>query len=103
VNGWVRYSVDFPPGLFAKGEEPRAFAKGDCRVLVGREHRNGESRLRLHLSISRVDRYPNWDEIKAARYELLPLHLTFAMLLPPPGDYVNIHPNCFHLWEVTEL
>ena len=31
---------------------------------------------------------------------LLPLALTFAQILPPPREYVNIHPNCFHLWEI---
>jgi hypothetical protein len=77
--------------------EVTVFSKGGCRVCIAQEHRGGK--LRWHLSISRDDRYPGWEEIKDARYALLPLDLTFAMLLPPPSDYVNAHPNCFHLWE----
>lgn len=53
-----------------------------------------------HLSISHPSRYPTWDEIKEARYRLLPDEIYMAMILPPSGEYVNVHENCFHLWEV---
>jgi len=68
-----------------------------CYVLVGKEA-NG----RWHLSIAHVDRYPTWDEIRDARYALVPDHITMAMLLPPREKYVNVHPCCFHLWEVRD-
>lgn len=55
-----------------------------------------------HLSISHPQRYPTWDEIHAARYGLLPDEVTMGMLLPPRGEYVNIHPNCFHLWQIRD-
>lgn len=97
-HGWVE--IDVPP--MPAGQRVRAFIKGACRVLVGHEDRHTNGILRWHLSISCEDRYPVWDEIKDARYALLPLGLTFAMLLPPPGEYVNIHPNCFHLWEIDD-
>lgn len=66
------------------------------RVIVAWEVANG-----WHLSISHPTRYPTWDEIKTARYELLPDEVTMGMLLPPSAEYVNVHPNCFHLHEVT--
>lgn len=59
-----------------------------------------------HLSIShrtgtkRPGRYPSWDEIAHARYELLPDEVTVAMLLPPPDEYVAAHPTTFHLHEI---
>lgn len=56
-----------------------------------------------HLSVSHPNRYPNWDEIKAIRYGLLPDNKTFAIVLPPSSQYVNLHQNCFHLFEVPEL
>ncbi|AYO30619.1 hypothetical protein D2962_08275 [Biomaibacter acetigenes] len=65
-----------------------------CLILISRD--DG----RLHLSISHKERYPTWDEIKQARYDLLPRTKDFAMILPKDGEYVNLHPNCFHLWEV---
>jgi hypothetical protein len=54
---------------------------------------------RYHMSISRQDRYPTWDEIKDARENLLPLGKHFVMALPPPQHYINTYSNCFHLWE----
>jgi len=53
-----------------------------------------------HLSVSHKTRYPTWDEIKYVRYKYLPNEITAALLFPPKEQYVNVHPNCFHLWEV---
>lgn len=78
----------------------RAYAKGDVRIIVSRNiYPDG---LRWHLSISCKKRYPVWDEIRDARYALLPNDCTMAMLLPPKEQYVNIHPNTFHLHEIVE-
>jgi len=78
----------------------RVYAMGDCRVLVSRDAT--PTGQRWHLSISHPDRYPTWEEIKKARYQLLPLDIVMVQVLPPPGDYVNIHPNTFHLWETFD-
>ncbi len=80
----------------------KAFEKGPSRVLISHEPRHGDGKLYWHLSISNPTRYPGWDEIKDARYNLLPLGVTFVMVLPPPNEYVNIHNNCFHLWEMPD-
>jgi hypothetical protein len=45
-------------------------------------------------------RYPTWDEIKEVRYLFCPPDATMAQLLPPVGQFVNIHETTFHLWEV---
>lgn len=56
----------------------------------------------FHLSISHRSRYPTWDEIHEARDVFLPEFREFMMVLPRRGEYVNVHPNCFHLHEVPE-
>ena len=71
----------------------RVFKKGENKILVSID--DGL----WHLSISHKDRYPTWDEIKSAREEHLPMDKTFAMYFPPSEEYVNLHQNCFHLWE----
>jgi hypothetical protein len=83
------------------GIEPgaRALQKGDLRVILARDPFNA----RWHLSISCADRYPTWDEICDARYALVPDNATMAMLLPPRSEYVNIHKNCFHLFEIDPV
>lgn len=75
------------------------FAVHEAQGFTALVSRDGPDRF-WHLSISRQDRYPVWDEIKEARYDLIPDGVTMAMFLPPKGQYVNVHPNCFHLHEV---
>jgi hypothetical protein len=81
-----------------------------CGIIVGIEPARAApvgiwvpAELELwHLSISHPERYPTWDEIADARYELVPDEVTMALLLPPRGEYVNAHPNCFHLWQIDD-
>lgn len=94
-NGWAPHGH-----LHSDACTAEVYMKGGCQVLVSREDHGGK--LRWHLSISRVNRYPHWEEIKDARYSLLPPELTFAQILPRPQDYTNIHKYCFHLWEIDD-
>jgi hypothetical protein len=73
----------------------REYLLGECPVVVTRE--GG----RWHLSISHPRRYPTWDEIAEARYRLLPKTQTFALPLPPAAEYINLHKNCFHVYEIA--
>lgn len=76
----------------------KAYRRGAFTVFVGQEW-DGK-RTAWHLSIAHPTRYPTWDEIVAARYELVPDNVTMAQLLPPSHEYVNVHRNTFHLWEI---
>jgi hypothetical protein len=78
------------------GGSAQQFKRGPLTVLLAQEEG------RWHLSISTPTRYPTWDEIADARYDLLPDALRMAMLLPPRAEYVNAHPYCFHLWETQD-
>ena len=57
-----------------------------------------------HLSVSHPSRYPTWDEIYTAWYDLVPNveHITGAILLPRKSEYVNLHPNCFHVYQLRD-
>jgi hypothetical protein len=72
----------------------RSHTLGECSVLVTREHGL------WHLSIAHPQRYPTWDEIAEARYRLLPGDVTAALILPPKGQYINFHKNCFQVLEI---
>ncbi len=72
-----------------------AYRMGELSILVAKELGHG-----WHVSIAHPDRYPTWDEIVHIRYTLLPDEVTMAMLLPPKAEYINIHTNCFQLWQV---
>lgn len=102
LNGWEETVwPEMPADLRETGT--KCFSKRSCRCLISCEPVPGVPRpaRRWHLSISCVDRYPTWDEIKDARCSLLPMGLTFAQILPPMNEYVNVHQYTFHLWEIN--
>lgn len=86
----------------------REVEDGHLSAFVTREPSGPGGKVEWHLSIShrtnehppQAGRYPTWDEIAHARYELLPGDLTFAMMLPPRSQYVAVHDTTFHLHEV---
>jgi hypothetical protein len=104
--------VEVPGPTAALPGDHRAFTStSGCNVIVAREPAKAapggiwlppEELLLWHLSISHPDRYPSWDEIGDARYQLTPGGITMALLLPPMGEYVNAHPFCFHLWQIDD-
>ena len=71
---------------------------GDCSVHVAKE--NGL----WHISCSVPYRYPTWGEIHQAWYDLVPdaANIQGAIFLPRKSEYVNIHPNCFHVYQLTD-
>ncbi len=81
-------------GIIQPGTQ--AYLMGRCKILVSPPIDDGWG---WHMSISHPKRYPKWDEIAKARYDLLPTDRVFVMVLPPQEQYVNLHDNCFHLWE----
>ncbi|MBL8162443.1 MAG: hypothetical protein JNJ61_10695 [Anaerolineae bacterium] len=54
-----------------------------------------------HMTISRDDHYPSWDEVAYAWYSLVPdaATRTGVMILPPLREYINIHEHCFQVHE----
>ncbi len=55
-----------------------------------------------HVSISKEYDYPCWDEILDIKLELFGDQKDAVMIIPKKENYVNIHKNCFHLWESPE-
>jgi hypothetical protein len=51
----------------------------------------------------RALRYPTWDEIAHARYELCPRDIDMVIILPAEDDYLAFHPTTFHLHQVDNL
>ena len=85
------------PELQAAGA--RVFGMNGCRIIISNDPPDAR-RPGWHLSISRNDRDPAWDEIATARYRLFSDIEEMAMYLPPLDEYVNLHPYTFHLHEV---
>lgn len=92
--------VEKPPYYLMAQMQPgtKIYRMGKVTIFVSPAYQEADTGW--HISISRPDRYPSWDEIAKARYELLPEEMMMVMLLPPPDEYINVHNHCFHLHEL---
>lgn len=51
----------------------------------------------LHLSVSRPNMLPSWDELKRAKAVFMGDRLAIQ-ILPPRAAYLNVHNFCLHLF-----
>jgi hypothetical protein len=72
----------------------KAYRMGGCHIICSQQ------KAGWHLTISRLDKLPSWEEVRDVRYQLIPDEATMAMLLPPRTEYVNVHPFCLQLYEI---
>lgn len=87
--------IEIPPDV-ATLLEPgaRAFRMGGCNVILSKQ------KAGWHLSISKPNKMPTWEEVRDARYALIPDEATMALLLPPQSEYVNVHEFCLQMYEI---
>jgi len=52
----------------------------------------------VHISVSRPDRLPSWEELTKVKNEFLGEDVEAYQVLPRKEDYVNTHRYCLHLW-----
>ena len=75
--------------------KPGVYRLGRCYIIVSIDPGVG-----WHLSISAKEHLPSYNEIKAARYLLIPDEVTMAEIFPPKNEFVNVNPNCRHLFQI---
>ena len=52
----------------------------------------------MHVSVSRHDRLPSYDDLKYVKSVIVGPNRWAAQLFPPNDLHVNIHQFCLHLW-----
>lgn len=52
-----------------------------------------------HLSAS-ANHTLGYYELKEIRYNFLPNRISAAQIFPPREEFINVHENCFHLYEI---
>lgn len=77
----------------------RAFRSifGVC-VLGSVEDRGPETGIWLHVSLSRMERLPNWREVREVKDLFIGRDRCAIHMLPPEAHYVNLHQFTFHLF-----
>lgn len=53
----------------------------------------------LHVSFSRSDRLPSWEDLKYVKEVLIGKDKLAVQLLPREDDYLNVHPYTLHLYR----
>ena len=56
-----------------------------------------------HVSTSRQKRPPNWREMEQIKRMFFKDDETAVQYHVPPGEHVNNHPNCLHLWRPHDV
>ena len=51
------------------------------------------------VSVSSKDRCPTWEEMCQVKAIFWDDEDCVVQYHPPKSDYVNLHPNCLHLWR----
>ncbi len=54
-----------------------------------------------HLSVS-ANYTLGYYELKEIRYMFMPNDMHVAQIFPPREEFVNLHENCFHLYEMAD-
>jgi hypothetical protein len=52
-----------------------------------------------HVSVSRPDRCPTYEELKLVKDLFWSITDTVVQYFPRESEYVNNHPYCLHLWR----
>jgi hypothetical protein len=52
-----------------------------------------------HVSVSRADRTPTWEEMEQVKRLFFKDHEIAYQLHVNTKDHVNIHNNCLHIWR----
>ena len=73
---------------------------GGLRVLIDCEYKR-DGKAWVHVSYSRKDRIPSHEDTCKVKSAFIGDRYAYAVF-PPSDKYVNIHPNCLHLWALAE-
>ena len=56
----------------------------------------------LHVSFSRNRKLPSYADLQLVKREFIGNDKKAVMVFPEQENYVNIHPNCLHLWYTAD-
>ncbi|HET9954126.1 MAG TPA: hypothetical protein VFQ61_06465 [Polyangiaceae bacterium] len=89
-----------PAGWFCieRYENASTFSCNDgLRVIVEAEQHGAA--LWLHVSLSRPDRIPSYEDQTRVKTLFIGRRRTAIQVFPPEAKHVNVHPYCLHLWS----
>lgn len=64
--------------------------------------RERDARVWHHVSFSRAMRVPTWEDVTLVRRLFIGEEVEAYQILAPKSRWVNVHPNCLHLWSCRD-
>jgi len=96
----MKLSVRVPIKMRGLEEAEACMSETGLKIMKSIDNTPKWGKLK-HVSISHEHRYPTWDEILEIK-EIFFGDTDVMMIMPKKENYVNFHPNCFHLWATPE-
>lgn len=103
IINWVPPSV-LPPNwrCIDRGIDGGLYKSRDGFTVIVSCCIERDGRAWVHLSVSRRDRVPNWDEMVRIKEIFLGKESLAVQVFPPRSEWVNLHPNCLHLYQCLD-
>jgi hypothetical protein len=102
--GGELFKVPYPPKdwhyLNPWGEGHCFVHKNGLRLIIDCEEKEDGKRW-VHVSVSRKNYIPSHEDMCQVKEAFIGDRYAYAVY-PPQSEYVNIHPNCLHLWALAE-
>jgi hypothetical protein len=70
--------------------------------VIASTFRAQDGKAWLHVSCSRADKLPSWDEMKLVKDLFVGIDRYAYQVFPPKSRYVNFHPHVLHLWSCLD-
>jgi hypothetical protein len=80
----------------------RRYRRTDGFTVLASVQRQRDGQRWLHVSFSRPDRLPSWEELKEVKQIFIGRERTAIQVIPRDSEYVNVHPYCLHLWTCLD-
>jgi hypothetical protein len=95
LGPFINWNIFLEPSLHAK-------KIADTLLVVWSGRTEADGKRWVHVSCSRPSRLPSWGDIREVKDAFIGRERRALQVLPPAAEYVNIHPNCLHLWHCLD-
>ena len=94
---WKRIQSDDFGGMYVDRE-----SKGALKVIESVLPYGPDDELWYHVSFSRPNRMPTWDDVQRVRRDFIGEDRECYQVFPTRDRYVSDHTYCLHLWYAVD-
>ena len=92
-TGWIQ---------FKSGDTEAVYRSTSGLLVLCSSSRESDGRHWLHVSFSRKDRIPDYEDLKEVKSIFIGDDRTAYQIFPSINKHINVHPHCLHLWALAD-